>query len=813
MLRFIPRNIAASQDTEDAAASLMRETGMDEVLCRILCMRGITDKQAAEDFLMPSFSHLHDPYLFSQMHRAVDRIEKARQDKESVCIYGDYDVDGICATSILYTFLRYRGMNVRYYIPSRQTEGYGMNMIAIDKLHDMGVSLIITVDNGIVAHDEIAHAYELGMQVIITDHHKSPKDPPECEAVLCHTVEGESYPNKCICGAGTALKLVQAIGGDDAAREFLPFAGLATVADIVDLTGENRAIVHLALAAVNAGDCPIGIKALTDVAKAGKKSPVTERDFAFALAPRLNAAGRMESAVPGVELLCEHDADRAKQIAEKLDALNTVRRDEEQVIVSDALAQIDSLDLTETRIIILKSEKWNPGIVGIAASRISERFYRPCILLCEKNGFLTGSGRSTPEIDLYDAMYAFSDMYIKFGGHAFAAGVTLKSESFDEYREKINEYVVTHYPFTAFIPKKLYDYEADISKVTVQTAHLLEKLAPFGEGNPKPVLLAKNVKFSKLQRIGAELTHLNGKLTSGGAVCDFVSFDRGYMFDDLVNADSCDISFSPIINSWANEERLQLRILDFAPAHAADAKVFFEQKNELFMDSFVRNLKFSSAPEKTPQPCSSALLRSLLKSSCDGTLILCTDTTSAVYVSDIIDGSSCDCDVVFRSLSHNSMSFNTLCAAPDIQSFAKTPGSYFRIILCGSFTQAQAGAVRELFPKAQIFVLPCKTDSSAVDMIEYACDRKCIGKVYTCMNKLIRQAPLFRDDLISRASELCGERKAICTFCVDTFIELDLFFTDKNGRINPNITAKKTELTESPLYRAAQSFRENILQI
>ena len=807
MLQFVQRN--NTQNTDDACIRLMQETGWDELFCRLLCLRGITDKKAAQDYLAPSFSQLHDPFLFSGMQAAKARIEKARENKEKVCIYGDYDVDGICAVTILYSFLKFCGVDVSYYVPSRKKEGYGMNVGAVERLHEMGISLIITVDNGIVAHEEVKRAYELGMQVIITDHHQCPEAPPKCEAVICHTVPGETYPNTNICGAGTALKLVQALGGDEAAREFIPFAGLATVADIVELTGENRAIVSLALSAVNSDNCPIGLNAITQIAKSGKKAAVTERDFAFTFAPRLNAAGRMGDANIGIELLCCHDSDRAREIAAQLDELNVSRRSEEQEIIEDAFGMIKQLDLTETRIIVLKSDKWNSGIVGIAASKIVEKYYRPCILLCEKDGVLTGSARSTSEIDIYDVMYAFSDMYMRFGGHSLAAGVTMKTELFEEYREKINEYVISRYPFTVFIPKCFYDLEASLSSINVKTAGLLESLAPFGEGNPKPVLMLRGAKFQKLQRIGAELNHLNGRLSCNNSCYDFVAFEKGYLFPELLNAESCDILFSPSVNEWKNDARLQLRVESFSRARIKDAKDFFAAKAELFTDAYGKNLHVYSEKPFTPQKCSEKLLRSLLKSSCDGTLILSRDPESAAYLSDFLNDTGCICDTAFFVPSSLDMCFNTLCAAPDLNKIALS--RYFRIILCGAFSVYQAGALHEMLPDTQLLYLDVNANNNDVALFADVCRRQNIGRFYTNMNRIITQKPLLSDELVSSVCDRSGENRALCRFCLEVFLELGLFFSDKNGRINPNITANRVELSSSRLYRAAQGYSSRLL--
>ena len=773
-------------------------------------MRGINTKKAAREFLAPSFSHLCNPFAFSQMQKAVDRIERARARREKVCIYGDYDVDGLCATAILYSYFRYLDMDVRYYIPSRKSEGYGMNIAAIDKLKSDKVNLIITVDNGIVAHNEIAYAYNEGMEVIVTDHHKCPDNPPKCEAVLCHTVHGETYPNKNICGAGTALKLVQAMGGDEAAMQYIPFAGLATMADVVELTGENRAFVYLALKAINDGDCPVGLSALFDVASSGKKRQITERDLSFTFAPRINAAGRMDDAYKALSLLCETDSRKAEKLALSLDELNTQRRTEEQRIIDDCDEQIKDIDLTETRILVLKSENWNHGIVGIAAAKIAERYYRPCILLAESGGILTGSARSIPEIDLYDAMYAFSKMYVKFGGHRAAAGVTMAASHFDEYREKINDYIINTYDYSTFIPKRVYDIDVNLSDITTATADEAEKLAPFGEGNPKPVFLVKNARFQNLQRIGANLVHLNGKIRQQNTVCDFVAFDKGGMFDTLLACDSCDITFTPDISTWGNSKRLQLRCHDFSPAQIEDVSRFYWLSADKFTECYCKNLSARADGEIKLHACSESLLRSTLKSSCDGNLILCTDNESAVYVTNLIKENGCICDISAQYVRNPSFGFNTLCYAPLLSSL--DANRYYRIILCGTFTTYQAAYLSQKYPHAQLMTgYISKEISPDAEYFAKATERELMGRVYTYVNKKIKLQPLRPDEIIPKAAEDLSQNRHIISFIIEIFVELGLFFSDNNGRINPNITADKVELSSSLLYTAAREYEKHLI--
>ncbi|MBQ9949887.1 MAG: single-stranded-DNA-specific exonuclease RecJ [Clostridia bacterium] len=807
MLRFVERK-TYDVGTDEAVANLAAQTGYDPCLCSLLVMRNVCDKETAEGFLAPSFSQLHDPFLFSQMQAATERIKRAEEEHERVCIYGDYDVDGVCATSILYTYLRHRGFDVMYYIPSRKNEGYGMNVRAVEYLHELGVNLIITVDNGITAPREIQRAKDLGMEVIITDHHKCTGEAPSCTAVLCHTIPSETYPNKSLCGAGTALKLVQALGDDEAARAFLPFAGLATVADVVELHGENRALVALALQAINDGDVPVGIKAVLEVAMPNNKRPINEYDFAFCIAPRLNAAGRMDSANIGVELLCSSDYEKALELAHKLDELNTARRAEEAEIVKQAEEQIKDIDLTEERILVLKSEKWNAGIVGIAAARLMEKYYRPVILLTQNDGVLTGSARSTPEIDLFDAMEKFSGLCMKFGGHSFAAGLTMKEENFAEYKNNINEYIVGKYPFTTFIPKKRYDTQVRLKEVTRPLIEMMQKLAPFGEGNPPPTLVARDLHIRTLKRIGNNLTHLNGKVSDDSTYCDIVAFEKGDLFDTLMNAESCDIAFSPAVNEWGNTERIQLRVSDFSVSPIRDAHSYFERMKDKFMNAFVQNLKAEGHCEQTGiRYCSMSFIKSAFKSSHDGTLVLCMDSESAEKLAYSVNDDNCYADVAVESLQNTVCPFNTVLYAPVIEKLRDTADRYHRIIITGSISLSQVCAIKEIVPNATVFLAEdlC-ADSREAEACRALCTHDNMGKVYLSAMRVLRKKSMFKQDLCALISAETGYDAALCGFSIDIFIELGLFFVDNNDRITPNNDGKKVELASSPLYNRAANF-------
>ena len=797
MIELVRRN-GHIEDIDGLAVRLAEETGLNRIMCKLLCMRNITDKETAKSFLEPSFSHIHDPFLFHDMEKVVQRIKKAKGSGERVCIYGDYDVDGVCATSILYMYLKYSGFDVFYYIPNRQTEGYGMNVRAIEKVHDMGARLIISVDNGITAHDEIALAYSLGMEVIVTDHHKCAAELPECESILCHTREGETYPNKSLCGAGTAFKIVQAMGGSDAAREFLPFAALATVADVVELTGENRAIVSLALKAVNSGNCPVGMRALADIAQI-KGRNITERDFAFGLAPRINAAGRMSDANIAVRLLTSDSYDDAFQLAKKLDEFNLERRDGETLILKEAEEQTEKLDLTQNRILILKSENWNPGIVGISAAKLAEKYYRPVILLSQRDDILVGSARSVPGINIFDIMSRFSDMYIKFGGHSFAAGVTLEACRFKEYVSAVNDYVIKNYDYHAFIPKTVYDIEAELCELDTDLIGMIEKLAPFGEGNPRPVFLTRGVRLSGLKRIGRELNHISAKAVKGSSCIDAVAFDRGRLFDTLNNADACDLIYAPALSEWGGSRRLQLKVGEFCLSEIENPSAYFNSKHVLFEDALARNLLCDSAHadfDINRADTEEEALRALSESF-DGTIILCFTKNKAVQFTERLKNSGIKADSAFFAPQITGNLCNTVVYAPEVERLAALAGRVNRVYVLDTMPVFSAYRLCEIFKGKELLFPYRMTPSEEMTKLSDSLNRTGMGKIYTAIKGIIANKPEFTDTLLERVSAITGIRRSACEFAVSVFMDLGLILKDSNDRIYANNQNKRVELQDS----------------
>ena len=492
--------VAQHTDEGDALAA---EIGVTPIIGQLLWQRGIRTAEEARAFLHPADTPFHDPFLMADMECGAERVLRAVRRGEPIVIYGDYDVDGMTATALLMRSIRALGGNVSYYIPNRFTEGYGLNADALQQIAGEGCRLLVTVDCGIASVDTVAEAAG-GMDIVITDHHLPGQTLPPAYAVMNPHRADCAYPEKNLAGVGVALKLVQALWqmeGKEPFAEHLDIAALGTVADLVPLVGENRKIVQMGLQQMAEHPC-VGIRALIEVAGLGAKS-INTGQVGFQLAPRLNAAGRIETARHGAELLLTEDTACAARMAGDLNALNTERRDLEQDILAEAELQL--ADFTpDVPAIVVAGEEWNAGVIGIVASRLVEKYYRPSIVLTRRDDVYKGSCRSIAGLHLYEALSACRDTLIQFGGHAMAAGLTLSCERLPDFRRAFSEAVRTRLTAQDFIPKVAISALAAPADWTIGTVEELALLEPYGMGNPRPIFGVRNVRPQKASSIGTE---------------------------------------------------------------------------------------------------------------------------------------------------------------------------------------------------------------------------------------------------------------------------------------------------------------------
>lgn len=488
----------------DASAAAALRTALDctEPFAALLVRRGIRTAAQAEAFLNPAAQPLPSPSMLFETERAARRIRKAIAERKRICIYGDYDVDGVCATTIMYRTLATLGADVSYYIPLRAGEGYGLHKNSVRELAESGVQMLITVDNGISAHAEIELGKQLGMEIIVTDHHRCHETLPGAAAVVCASRPGQPEGIASLCGGSVAMLLAMQLGRP--AEEFLAIAALATVADVMPLTGFNRTIVARGIQLVAKEP---GLMALLEAAGAADR-PIDEVTLGFLLAPRLNAAGRMGDARRAVELLIAGDDAARRHFAAELETANAARKAEEQRIFTDAERQVDPT--AQHRMLVLCGEDWNPGVIGIVASRIVERYGCPAMLFTRLGGELVGSGRSVPKVDLFGLLSNHASFFTRFGGHAGAAGAAMQPDRFEACRKALLGELAERFPRGLVRPPIEYEDTLALSDCTAKLCTELERLAPFGEGNREPLfrLIGTMSNLTAMGRDGAHLSAL-----------------------------------------------------------------------------------------------------------------------------------------------------------------------------------------------------------------------------------------------------------------------------------------------------------------
>ena len=552
-----------AESNKPLTRSIAQRFGIDGFAAHLLTSRGFCSDEAVSDMLGITQEECDfiDPFSIIDMDKAVSRISRAVDNGEMIAVYGDYDVDGVTSTALFVSYLESVGANVTYYIPDREKEGYGLNCGAIDALHESGVNLIVTVDNGISAVNEVAHAHSLGIDVVVTDHHQEGDALPDAVAVVNPHRRESRCPFREYAGVGVAFKLVCALEGDSfsVAENYADLAALGTVADVVSLTGENRRLVRLGLQALQNPE-RIGLRILADMAGLSGR-PVTSTTIAFILAPRLNASGRLSHASKAVRLLVTEDEEEAYALAEEMTSLNRERQSIEQVIdreVSEMLAKDPSV--LYDRVIVIAGEKWNGGVVGIFASRICERYGKPCIIISYDGDRAKGSGRSLDGFSLYEAISACSEYLVGFGGHTLAAGISLTTANIDSFRRAINEYAMRRFP-TMPSPELHIDCKLPPSAINLDLCTAAQLLEPFGEDNPTPLIAVMGLKITDIYGAGGG-KHQRLTLERSGAVITamkFVTPDEDFPFQ---KGDVVDIAITLDKSVFRGKETLTLVVRD-----------------------------------------------------------------------------------------------------------------------------------------------------------------------------------------------------------------------------------------------------------
>ena len=552
--KYIWKFASAGKDNEIPAFFSIH--GISPLVAGILLRRGIDTEDKLKHFCYDTPADLSDPFLMKGMQAAVDRIILALQKKEPLVIYGDYDVDGITATSILYRFLKREGADVRFYIPARETEGYGLNLPAVQKLAEEGGKLLITVDNGIAAADIIAQAPET-MDIIVTDHHLVPEKIPNAIAVLNPHQKDCRYPYKELAGCGVAYTVCRALAltlHNEAYEEDMELAAMGTIADVVSLTGENRILVREGLRKMRHTQIP-GLAALlraAGIVKPGEDKPISVEDVSFGLAPRLNAAGRIAHARMGVDLLISYSREKAEHIARNLCEINVKRQAVEKGIYEEAVQRLHQLNAEKADVMVIDGHGWNPGVIGISASRILEQYNRPVLMITIKDGIGKGSCRSIPAFDIYQALKAQELLLIQLGGHKMAAGFSIREENIPAFRKAINDYAARVLSPEDFIPELELEEYLPLRELTPRFIHELEILEPCGCDNPRPLFASKNLHVNYTRHMGKDNKHFKCMFEQDNISRQGIFWNTG-ISSPCRNEDIVSAAYRAEIHEWYGE--------------------------------------------------------------------------------------------------------------------------------------------------------------------------------------------------------------------------------------------------------------------
>ena len=561
-----------SQEQTEAAKALAKETGISPVLCKLLLERGISSATEAKRFFRPQLMELHDPFLMKDMDKAVDRLNEAMGKKERILVYGDYDVDGTTAVALVYKFLQQFYSNIDYYIPNRYEEGYGVSVKGVDYAYETGVKLIIVLDCGIKAINEIAYAKEKGIDFIICDHHVPDDELPPAVAILNAKRADATYPYEHLSGCGVGFKFMQAFAINNGIEFYqltplLDLVAVSVASDIVPIMGENRILTYHGLKQLNSNPS-VGLRAIIDICGLSDKD-ITVSDIVFKIGPRINASGRIQNGKEAVELLVEKDFSVALEKANQINQYNETRKDLDKAMTEEANKIVEKLEgLVDRRSIVIFNEEWHKGVIGIVASRLTEIYYRPAVVLTRTGELATGSARSVSGFDVYKAVEYCRDLLENFGGHTYAAGLSMKAENVEKFTERFEEYVAAH-----ILPEQTsavidIDAEIDFRDITTKFHLDLKRFNPFGPDNHKPIFCTHNVyDYGTSKVVGREQEHIKLELVDNKSnnVMNGIAFGQSSQARYIKTKRSFDICYTIEENTHKRGE-VQLQIEDIKPS-------------------------------------------------------------------------------------------------------------------------------------------------------------------------------------------------------------------------------------------------------
>jgi len=779
LLRFIPRDTRALSANE--AAALFPYSG---VTARLLFARGITTAKQAEAFLHPELSQLHDPMLMHGMREAVDILIRAKDEALPTVVYGDYDVDGICACSLLTLALRRFGIDAQPHTPLR-AEGYGLNCEAVRALAQK-YRVLVTVDLGITNHEEVRLAQSLGMQVIVTDHHGLALEASPADAVM-NPLLGD-YPFRKLCGTGVAFKLASALLGLENCKEYLDLAALATVADIVPLAGENRVLVSLGLKTIAARKRP-GIKALLRVS--GEPDPIDSDTLGYRLGPRLNAAGRLDDAGKGVRLMITDDPAEADRLAEELDILNTERKTTEQNLVKAAQAAAADHDFIQKRALIVRGKDWHVGVIGLAAGRLCTQYYCPTCVLSEHDGVMHGSLRSIPGVHIHECLKNCDDLLLRYGGHEQAAGVTLASENYDAFCERLQA-AVAQADESCFVPGQEYDAEVALSECTMELLHELSLIAPFGCGNPAPLFLARDLFPEERRAVGTDGAHLKLTMRQNQRMLGGIAFGMGSMAADM--PDAVDAVFSLSLNTFRGATTLQMDVKAIRPVQRSRMEALMQPDAQqvqtavlsALLDAFAQPAGKTDMDTELIKNADWTALENALLSRERGHLLIARAPETAIKALQY-----CEMDVC-RHAPEDPRGFATLLTAPLLSMIS---GHWTHVWLVdGELLPQEAERWLHRLPGAQVHILPRTQALSAIAAAIDAGD-----PAYRLLYKALRTGVHRTLHALAESVSLTG---AQARAGLHAFRQLGLIELSESPFRYTLLTAQKCSLGDSPVLSA-----------
>ncbi|MGI6238026.1 MAG: single-stranded-DNA-specific exonuclease RecJ [Christensenellales bacterium] len=748
-----------------------RPAGMPDALHRLLVARGIGSVEQARAFLKPNASMLHPPALLTGIAQAAARLRQAVGAGERICIFGDYDVDGVSASAILSLALGEMGGEFEVYLPSRHEEGYGLNEPAVREIAAR-CALLVTVDCGITSAHLVSLAKDLGLDVIVTDHHRPDAILPDC--IVVNPLVGD-YPEPQLCGAGVAFKLAEELLGRDAAMAYIDLAALATVADIVPLTGENRAIVSLGLDAMNKHP-RLGLSMLREVAALSEK-PYTAGMLGFQIGPRLNASGRIGSAKRAFSLLTTNSPDEARALASELNEENTARKKLESEILEDALARLTDHDFVARRAIVLAGEDWNSGVIGLAASRLAERFYCPAILISLSGDTGVGSCRSIPGVDIHAALSAVQSHLVRFGGHKQAAGLTIARENIDAFQTALDQYLSETVAPEQYLPVTEYDMDARFDELDPVFLSLMESFAPTGMGNPAPILRTR-AQVVDARRVGKDGAHLSLSLNDGTNRLRAIAFREGARASRL--SGDVDVLHAPKINRFAGRTSVELEVRAIKPAGGAEYLAHAAPNDALFAAFLTEMLYNRTYSGKSGALISQDELCRMLADHPQGTLIIAADANCASEFSDL--------DAFLGEYPDDPRAFNAVCLMPA----GEIPPNYRQVIYAGMPAPDGFRAL-DCPPAAWLSELP------GIDELRRA---------YLAMKRLLSR-PLVRHSLPTLAKSLTDEcALGICCAiaCTLALIDMELVVQTGDQRLALG-KFRKVNPMDAPVFRAITALK------